>query len=136
MLADPNRASGNLRIVETLDDGNLRVICDETWEHLTMAQDVYDELIDPEYITRQHYSRATYAKGCHGPLCRLRENLGKREQLVRRAQRNGEIYVPDPRMSTVRKQQMLQPVIDWHLDSRQMLRADRAAWGPNSPERR
>lgn len=30
---------------------------------------VLDELIDPDFAHRKHYSRSTYKDGCHGPLC-------------------------------------------------------------------
>ncbi len=28
-----------------------------------------DELCDPRFEGRKHYSRSTYKDGCHGPLC-------------------------------------------------------------------
>lgn len=43
------------------------------WDEMT--EDIRAELLDPEYASRTHGSRSTYADGCHGPLCREAERI-------------------------------------------------------------
>lgn len=76
-----------------------------------LPEDIRAELEDPEFITRKHYSRATYALGCHGPLCRKAERDRGR---LRNEERAGEDYspalgirVPDP--------DNIDEIIEWHI---------------------
>lgn len=43
----------------------------EGWE--TRVKELWDEvcleILDPEYLSMQHYKRHTYDSGCRGPLC-------------------------------------------------------------------
>lgn len=64
----------------------------QAWESL--PQDIRDELSDPEYSHRQHFSRATYALGCHGPLCRKRERDRGRIRYAKRGGVLGKAYTP------------------------------------------
>ena len=61
----------------------------ETW-----PEDVRAELEDPSFITRKHYSRATYALGCRGPLCRKAEKDRGRERNEVKAKDRGREYRP------------------------------------------
>lgn len=54
------------------------------WDRL--PDDVLAELTDKEYTGRTHGRRATYAQGCHGPLCKKSErDLGHEKYTERRA---------------------------------------------------
>lgn len=63
------------------------------WDDL--ADDVRDELSDEAYSGRSHYSRATYAKGCRGPLCRLAEKERGRRRNAARAEAAMRRYRPN-----------------------------------------
>jgi hypothetical protein len=39
-------------------------------DHADIAQQARDELCDLEYLPFPHGTRATFAKGCRGPMCR------------------------------------------------------------------
>jgi hypothetical protein len=60
-----------------------------------LPDDVREELSDPKYWGRKHYSRATYASGCRGPLCRKSERDRGRYRNADAAYEAGRIYVPD-----------------------------------------
>jgi hypothetical protein len=78
-----------------------------------LPADVRAELEDPEYITRSHYSRATYAEGCRGPLCRKAERDRGRRRNEHRATEAGREYEAksDQRMED---DPLLDRIIDWH----------------------
>lgn len=63
------------------------------WDEL--ADDVKAELSDEQYSGRSHYSRATYAKGCRGPLCRLAEKERGRRRNAARAEAAERRYRPN-----------------------------------------
>lgn len=83
-----------------------------------MADDVRAELEDPKYENRQHYSRATYALGCRGPLCRLRETHRGRERNEERAREAGREYTPALDNRKTDREAELAPIITWHLMER------------------
>lgn len=89
------------------------------WDKL--APDVLAELTDPEFADRQHYSRATYRDGCHGPLCLKAERDRGRERTAERAKRDGRIYRPGgPTPATARDSELAE-VAAWHLAERKKL---------------
>lgn len=66
-----------------------------------------NELTDPAFAGRKHYSRSTYKDGCHGPLCtkserdraaKKRERLKPERRLVPRAP---ELVTLDAHLETV-----------------------------------
>lgn len=83
---------------------------------IDIPEDVREELEDPRFLTRQHYSRATYAVGCHGTLCRLAETHRGRERNKERALAEGRNYRPRKRETD--REEELAPIIAWHLWSR------------------
>jgi len=85
---------------------------------LNIPADVWFELNDPTYINLQHYSRATYARGCHGPLCRLRETHRGRERNEARAKAKGSEYKPNLDARETEREAELAPIITWHLHER------------------
>lgn len=86
------------------------------WDEL--PDDVREELTDPNYESRQHYSRATYAKGCHGPLCRLAETHRGRRRNETRAKEAGREYRPALDQRETDREAELAPIIAWHLMER------------------
>lgn len=60
-----------------------------------IAPDVAEELDNEAYGGRSHYSRATYALGCHGPLCRLAETHRGRRRSEARAKAADRDYRPN-----------------------------------------
>lgn len=92
------------------------------WDNL--PQDVKDELLDedPRFKGRQHYSRSTYALGCHGPLCRKAERDRTRRRTEARAKGRGKAYVPNLKLRETRKVEErddeLNRIIEWHLADR------------------
>lgn len=81
-----------------------------------LPDDVRAELEDEDYATRKHYSRATYALGCHGPLCRKAERDRGRDRNAKRANSEGREYKPN---SDVRLDDPeLDEIVEWYLDSR------------------
>lgn len=115
MSADQDVKLINGGSVISLPDG--RVECrmsDNTV--IVMAYDVYCELTDDDYSNRQHYSRATYAKGCHGPMCRLAETHRGRKRNEERAQEEGREYREGYRAND--RSEELAPIITWHLHTR------------------
>lgn len=81
-----------------------------------LPSDVLDELEDEEYVTRKHYSRATYALGCHGPLCRKAERDRGRGRTERKAQDAGREYKPNPDIRL--DDPALDEIVEWYLESR------------------
>lgn len=77
-----------------------------------LPEDIRAELEDEEYITRKHYSRSTYALGCHGPLCQKAErDRGRR----RNEQRAGEGYTPALEYR-VEDPPNIEAIIEWHIN--------------------
>lgn len=83
---------------------------------IDLPRDVYEEIMDEEYGTRQHYSRATYALGCHGPLCRLAETHRGRKRNEQRILADGREY--HPRHKQDERELQLAPIVMWHLNLR------------------
>ncbi len=83
-----------------------------------IADDVRAELEDPKFLTRQHYSRATYAKGCHGPLCKLAETHRGRVRNQDRAVGALREYRPNLDARKTDREAELMPIVEWHLRSR------------------
>jgi len=101
---------------ETVIEGDVVAVRFSDNTRLHMALDVFQELTDPEYLNRQHYSRATYAKNCHGPLCRLAETHRGRKRNAERAQDEGREYREGHRAND--RSEELAPIIAWHLHAR------------------
>jgi len=80
-----------------------------------LPADVRKELSDPEFGTRKHHSRATYALGCHGPLCRKAERDRGRSRNEQRALNNGRAYVPNNDIR-LEENQLLEEIIEWYED--------------------
>lgn len=78
-------------------------------------RDIYDELMDEKYAHRRHYSRATYADGCHGPLCRKAEKDRGRRRTEYRAEREGREYIPKEYIRQGDRDGLLNFIISWHL---------------------
>lgn len=101
--------SGEVRIEDILE-----------WPEL---KDVREELMDPRFGGRQHYSRATAAKGCGGPLCRKAERDRSRE---RNKRRGGENYQPSPHRIYDRDD-LLEAIIKWHIEDLEKRRTEARA---------
>lgn len=85
---------------------------------IDLPQDVYDEIFDERFASLQHYSRATYAKGCHGPLCRLAEKHRGRRRNAVRAQEVGREYQPNHLIRDDGRDAELATIVAWHLHER------------------
>ena len=83
------------------------------WDEL--PEDVHDELTDERFTGRKHYKRATYAKGCHGPLCRKAEKDRGRERNEQRAREAGRTYRPALAYRRTDREAELDIIIAWHL---------------------
>lgn len=86
-----------------------------------IPDDVREELEDPKYITRKHYSRSTYAQGCHGPLCRKAEKDRGRGRNAVKAKAKGKVYVPNHKIRDDERDAQLQEIIDYYLKLRSTL---------------
>lgn len=84
-------------------------------------EDVLAELKDPEFITRKHYSRATYALGCHGPLCGKAEKDRGRDRNKERAEAEGREYKPKDKLRDTSRDEELDNIIEEYLLSRLQL---------------
>lgn len=60
---------------------------------LKCDEDIFEELTDPDYKGLMHYSRATYALGCRGPMCRRKERDRALQRNERRIVAQGRPYV-------------------------------------------
>lgn len=80
-----------------------------------IPKDIQDELADPKYSTRKHYSRATYALGCHGPLCRKAEKDRGRQRNENRTKALGKEYVPGKNR---RDDSKMEEIVSWYLSQR------------------
>ena len=70
-----------------------------------LISQLVDELTNPEFEGRKHYSRSTYKDGCHGPLCTKSE----RDRAAKKRERQ------NPHRRTVPRAEAL-AVLDAHLD--------------------
>lgn len=77
-------------------------------------QDLFDELNDPDYLNRLHYSRATYALGCHGPLCKMKERHRGRRRTETATRDKGRPYFPNEKVRKVDRDVELMIVYNWH----------------------
>ena len=82
-----------------------------------LPDDVREELSHPDYASRSHYSRSTYALGCHGPLCRKAERDRGRGRNERRAKEDGREYRPNLDVR-VEDDVLLDRIIAWHKKER------------------
>lgn len=78
-----------------------------------LPEDIRAELEDEDYASRSHYSRSTYALGCHGPLCRKAERDRGRGRNERRAEDAGRDYRPNHEQR-LEDDALLDQVIEWH----------------------
>lgn len=76
-----------------------------------LPEDIRAELTEERFITRQHYSRSTYALGCRGPLCQKAERDRGRK---RNKRRGGENYRPQPGWR-VDDPKGIDEIIKWHF---------------------
>lgn len=82
------------------------------WDEI--PEDVKAELLNPKFSSRSHYSRSTYADGCHGPLCQKAERDRSRRRTEYRAARSGRKYTPAPRTpEDLATDALLDRIIDW-----------------------
>lgn len=87
---------------------------DELLEWPEMA-DVKQELNDARFGTRAHGSRATYAEGCHGPLCRTVEKHRARLRNQVRAFRAGREYEEGGKKGReYDRDDLLLALVEWH----------------------
>lgn len=89
-----------------------------THVQIEIPDDVWAELNDEKFMHRQHYSRATYALGCHGPLCKLAEAHRGRRRNEKAAEQAGRDYEPNEASRKVTRDEELAPIISWHLNKR------------------
>ena len=80
----------------------------------TLPPDVREELEDERYSGRSHYSRATYALGCHGPLCTKAERDRGRKRNESRARAKGREYTPFLAIRVDDRDELLEKIIRWH----------------------
>lgn len=80
-----------------------------------LPEDVLEELTDPKFASRQHYSRATYALGCRGPLCKKGERDRGRFRNQQDAKKNGRTYRPGIKNRVYDREELLSKIIIWHL---------------------
>lgn len=80
-----------------------------------LPDDVKAELQDPKFLTRKHYSRATYALGCHGPLCGAKERDRGRIRNEERAKSQGREYRPVIKARDLERDALMNKIVDWYL---------------------
>lgn len=85
----------------------------DKWDSL--PDEIRDELRDPEFGLRQHYSRATYALGCRGPLCRKAERDRGRNRNEMKAADAGREYSPNHEHRTQDPDE-IEEIIEWHIE--------------------
>lgn len=85
--------------------------------------DIFLELNDSKFVHRLHHSRATYASGCRGPLCQKAERDRGRRRQEARAIEAGRVYIPVPQHRKLDREELLNTVYSWHLNSRQKVSA-------------
>jgi hypothetical protein len=74
--------------------------------------DVVTELSDPKFASRRHNSRATYALGCHGPLCGKAERDRGRSRNAKKATEAGRSYREGYRKYD--RDALLDYIAEWH----------------------
>ena len=84
-----------------------------------LPDDIREELLDPEFTSRSHYSRSTYALGCHGPLCRKAERDRGRHRNAFKAEVDGRKYRPNYDVR-IEDDELLEKVIAWHKKQRRI----------------
>ncbi len=89
--------------------------------------DILFELNDPDHSSRLHYSRATYARGCRGPLCQKAEkDRGRKRYQARRANAEKE-YTPDPERRKESRDSVMNSIYTFHahdLEIRRLMNRD------------
>lgn len=84
-----------------------------------IPEDVQDELTDPKFGTRKHYSRVTYSLGCRGPLCKKAERDRARRRTERKATIDGRQYKPNPLIRIdADEERLLTEVLNWYIGER------------------
>lgn len=86
------------------------------WDEIEKNEnaDVLFELLDKAYDGRTHATRATYAKGCRGPLCRKAERDRGRERHAARQAEKGKDVTRLPATEAQARDEFLNQVIAWH----------------------
>lgn len=82
-----------------------------------IPDEVLAELEDPEYSTRSHYSRATYALGCNGPLCKRAERDRGRKRNEATAKAKGREYKPNHKIRDAEDE--IDLAVQWYLSERE-----------------
>jgi hypothetical protein len=84
-----------------------------------MPEDVVIELLDVRFVNRTHASRATYAIGCHGPLCRKAERDRGRPRQRAAKEAEGRTVIPRDELHPSRvRDDLLDKIILWHRHKR------------------
>jgi hypothetical protein len=80
-----------------------------------IAQEVMDEILDPEFDEMTHGNKHSYSAGCRGPLCRKAERDACARRYRARADREVKDYAPRRKAYP---EEWLQEMIDWHRAER------------------
>lgn len=88
---------------------------DDSAQLYELRAEIGKELIDEKFLTRVHYSRATYAAGCHGPLCKKAERDRGRKRTEYRAEADGREYFPNHDIRVTEHDAYMNKVITWHI---------------------
>jgi hypothetical protein len=83
-----------------------------------LPEDVKRELEDERFSGRTHHKKATYAKGCRGPLCRKAERDEAREDTRKAAVAAGREYKPAPPTPEQARDLELARIAVWHFHER------------------
>lgn len=86
------------------------------WDDLEKPEnaDILDELKAEDYTDRTHGTRACYALGCRGPLCRMAERDRGRERYRERRRAGGASPVAAPPTPARERDAFLRAVMKWH----------------------
>jgi hypothetical protein len=86
------------------------------WDEIEKIEnaDILFELIDKVFDGRTHATRATYAKGCRGPLCRKAERDRGRERHAARQAKKGMEVTRLPATEAQARDELLDQIIVWH----------------------
>ena len=86
------------------------------WDEIEKPEnvDILLELADKIYDGRTHATRACYAKGCRGPLCRKSERDRGRERHAARQAEKGKEVTRLPPTEAQERDEFLNQVIVWH----------------------
>jgi hypothetical protein len=87
-----------------------------------LPADVRTELADTKFIGRKHYSRGTYALGCHGPLCKKAERDRGRVRNEVNALNSGRAYTPNM-LIRLEEDELLDQIVEWYLSLREKSKA-------------